>query len=735
MPKLGKVGTLLQAAGYGVPQLSAESVPPEQIFTLRALDTWRGVQELGLPPGIEVELRRILLEAHSQETCVAELGEEFARGAQPTQLAPTTETLLTLTDAQQALVDRDTNGPMLIQGVAGSGKTSIAVRRLKRVHDDAEQGAGLHLLLTYNRTLSKACRELFARLCGSSDLHVPVGVQIDTLHAWCKRLLEARGKLLRIAYPAVRQELLDEAVEEVSEGRQSTLFRKPKQFWREEIDKGVVGQCAGDEGGSYQVERTGRGAGLVLAAREVVWAVYQAYRRRLAQRKLVDFDDVLILARARIAAGDDLPKCAQVIVDEAQDLSRLALELVADLAQKTDAQLVVLADAAQSIYQYGFTWKSVGLRVGPHNVFKLERNHRNPREIAVAAQRILRLPEDDAQVVQTHQEAGERPQVLVCQRVADQYAALADEIEAATEAGTRLSQIAVLSTYQRDLKRAFSLLRERELPFRYFKDDNLELDDPSVKLITINSAKGLEFERVFVLRVDGERFPGEQHEDLDVDAAVWDEQRRRLLYVAMTRATRSVTLLTTDSDRSPYLDDLGDEVADWHVVGYEGTSEPTVSPVEEGGLDPTTEAEVQIVECSAPRKQFQQLGEDVEALLHRGVDPSTICVTGAYPRDLARAASALERRDVRDGVQVVERVNAPEAFAYVFVVRADRVRYPGAFVGETGSTEAAASKARASLSAAIRSARRSVTLLTTRQQEAAYLEELAHLGVSRIVGP
>jgi superfamily I DNA/RNA helicase len=62
-------------------------------------------------------------------------------------------------------------------------------------------------------------------------------------------------------------------------------------------------------------------------------------------------------------------------------------------------------------------------------------------------------------------------------------------------------------------------------------------DTPSVKLITMHSSKGLEFEHVFVARIN--KIP-EQDSD----------KHARLLYVAMTRAIENLTL--TCHQESPF---------------------------------------------------------------------------------------------------------------------------------------------------------------------------------------
>jgi ATP-dependent DNA helicase RecQ len=65
----------------------------------------------------------------------------------------------------------------------------------------------------------------------------------------------------------------------------------------------------------------------------------------------------------------------------------------------------------------------------------------------------------------------------------------------------------------------------------------------ALKLITAHGAKGLEFKHVLIMDCADWRWSG--------------EDERRLLYVAMTRARETLTILRAEGGRNPYLVDLG----------------------------------------------------------------------------------------------------------------------------------------------------------------------------------
>src|SRR5580658_9649226 len=97
-----------------------------------------------------------------------------------------------------------------------------------------------------------------------------------------------------------------------------------------------------------------------------------------------------------------------------------------------------------------------------------------------------------------------------------------------------------------------------------------EISNDAVQLMTVHSAKGLEFPHVFILRVSKNDFPSGvrkvafefppqlmKEEQPKFDFQIQEE--RRLFYVALTRAERQLTLSTLVNKRkkpSPFLDDF-----------------------------------------------------------------------------------------------------------------------------------------------------------------------------------
>ena len=75
--------------------------------------------------------------------------------------------------------------------------------------------------------------------------------------------------------------------------------------------------------------------------------------------------------------------------------------------------------------------------------------------------------------------------------------------------------------------------------------DNVDENEESVKLMTMHNAKGLEFDHVFIVGLEDGLLPHSRSMESLQDL----EEERRLLYVAITRAKRSVTMSYANSRR------------------------------------------------------------------------------------------------------------------------------------------------------------------------------------------
>lgn len=106
-----------------------------------------------------------------------------------------------------------------------------------------------------------------------------------------------------------------------------------------------------------------------------------------------------------------------------------------------------------------------------------------------------------------------------------------------------IKELATLGTKYDDLEVPLGiekLLTEASL---VSDQDSIQDKDTAVRLMTVHSAKGLEFKYVFITGLEEGLFP---HQDLSGRGAEHEEEERRLFYVALTRAKEKLYLSFAD---------------------------------------------------------------------------------------------------------------------------------------------------------------------------------------------
>lgn len=192
----------------------------------------------------------------------------------------------------------------------------------------------------------------------------------------------------------------------------------------------------------------------------------------------------------------------------------------------------------------------------------LRKNFRNTRQIAEAAARLyannkqLKRAEEfvDPEPIER---AGPRPCLLQPERLSHAPKALIEKLLSLVEGETfRLSDFAILAPTNELCKRYQEALQGVQLRAAIHTDDDFKLFEEQVKILTIHSAKGLEFPVVFVVGLQEDILPRKSHalsqEELDLHL----ERERTLLYVAMTRACEGLFLVSAQEKPSCFIREL-----------------------------------------------------------------------------------------------------------------------------------------------------------------------------------
>lgn len=264
------------------------------------------------------------------------------------------------------------------------------------------------------------------------------------------------------------------------------------------------------------------------------------------------YADLLVEAVVAGVESKAIPRAqyGAVLIDEGHDFAPDWLRLVVQMVDPETNALLLLYDDAQSLYGTGarrrFSFASVGIQAqGRTTILRL--NYRNTLEVLSTAkafaEEVLAAEEadEDHVPVLAPESAGRRgpmPELLTAASIWGEADLIAHRIREAITAGASPDDFAVLCHSRQLATLIAGQLGKRGLVVTLAADaQRRELFNgpPAVKVLTMHSSKGLEFDSVFI---PGLCEMGGTSDD-DVERR---QQRVRLLYVAMTRALRQLSL-------------------------------------------------------------------------------------------------------------------------------------------------------------------------------------------------
>lgn len=487
---------------------------------------------------------------------------------------------------QAKLVERRYSGPARVGGGPGTGKTIVALHRVRHLVRQLPPGRDKPVLLTtYNKNLAADLRSRLLEL-GGEELVARVDVShVDQLALRIVREAEpGSGKQAIDDSQAVREwrALLDELGEEGWD----------PEFLHDEWTQVILGQAVATRTDYFRARRAGRGRNITRGERAEIWQLAERFTQRLDRLGRQTWDQVaeraarleigreqriLSIARQREEAGglDNIHlqdgsggwlryRYRHIIVDEAQDLRPAHWKMLRAMAPRQADDLFLVGDTHQRIYKNQVTLGSLGINIRGRSS-KLSLSYRTTRQILRSALDVLGESSYDdldgadetlagyRSVLSGRVPAGHPFADWAAER--EGIAALIKQWDEDPESRIPHEQIAIcVPTNQMATEVAYTL------SLRGIRPVEIRSDGPNgsegVHIGTMFRFKGLEYQRMIIAGVaDGlvPREPVSRFRTTDPVRYRHEMQRARsLLFVAVTRARDSMDVFWHGTP-SPFL--------------------------------------------------------------------------------------------------------------------------------------------------------------------------------------
>ncbi|MFE2286233.1 UvrD-helicase domain-containing protein [Streptomyces sp. NPDC059443] len=488
---------------------------------------------------------------------------------------------------QAKLVEREYSGPARVGGGPGTGKTIVALHRVKHLVDRLPPGRNKPVLLTtYNKNLAADLKSRLLQLGGEELL-----ARVEISHVDQLAL-----RVVREAEPGSSKQTLDESqtlrewramLDELGETGWDA------QFLHDEWTQVILGQAVVSRTEYFRARRAGRGKNIGRAERAEIWQLAERFTQRLDRLGRQTWEQVAeraarlemdrerrihTIERQREEAGglDNIHLQAgsagwlrhrfqHIVVDEAQDLRAAHWKLLRAMAPRTGNDIFLVGDTHQRIYGNQVTLGSLGIHIRGRSA-KLTLSYRTTRQILGSALGVLSGESFDDLDGSTEDLAGYRsvltggmPELHGCEDWESEQesiaALLADWIALPTPPG----QIAIcVPTNAMASELAYTLLAHKGIKAVEIGPEGPRGDE-GVHIGTMFRFKGLEYQRMVIAGVRDGLVPREAVTRLrSTDAVRYRRELQRarsLLFVAATRSRDSLAIFWHGRP-SPFLEPL-----------------------------------------------------------------------------------------------------------------------------------------------------------------------------------
>ena len=282
-----------------------------------------------------------------------------------------------------------TDGPLLIQAGAGSGKTKTLTHRIAYLIATGRATPYNILAVTFTNKAAKEMRARVAGLLGENAENRSFMPYMGTFHSICVRLLRQDGEHIGIPKSFV---IFDES------DRQAAVKQASKQLMLDEKSFTARALSGLISGAKNELVTPAEYTGTANSPSQKAAAqVFPIYERALKDAGALDFDDLISRTVQLLQTKPEIRakwtnQFKYIMIDEYQDTNAAQYKLV-KLLTGEQKNIAVVGDDWQSIYSWrGADFRNI-LRFEQDypgcTVIKLEQNYRSTKHILEAAHAVI----------------------------------------------------------------------------------------------------------------------------------------------------------------------------------------------------------------------------------------------------------------------------------------------------------------------------------------------------------
>ena len=271
---------------------------------------------------------------------------------------------------------------MLVLAGPGSGKTTVITNRVRYLTEKAGVDPGHILVITFTRAAAREMKERYEQMTQAGCSRVSFG----TFHS-------VFFLILKLAYRY-------QAANNVREEQRIQFVRELLEHCDLEVeDEGefiasVLSEISMVKGELMDLDHYYA----KNCSEDVFKQLFLGYEEQLRKRRLLDFDDMLVMCYQLFKERPDILSAWQnkykyILIDEFQDINRIQYEIVRMLAEPEN-NLFIVGDDDQSIYR--FRGAKPEIMLGFERDYPdaprllLDQNYRSSRQIVEAAGNVIR---------------------------------------------------------------------------------------------------------------------------------------------------------------------------------------------------------------------------------------------------------------------------------------------------------------------------------------------------------